>query len=178
MRTRSGPVSPHGSARQRSLRGQGGGQRVSCPGEDGVDAIADRLEDHPAVRRNRLPHNSVVAGESRGHGLRLLLPEPCATRDVGKEEGDGTHRERRRYTLGRRRSGCSWASHRLCGRVPSRCGGCESRSHLVQPLESEVGRPAQVGAAHHPSVFAIRTPIAIRRPAPFFTGREAAGRSR
>ena len=74
---------------QRALRGQRGGERSAGVGEDRVDAIADRFEDH-ATRAPRSPG----AGWRRGApGLPaspalVLLPQLRAAFNIGEQEGE------------------------------------------------------------------------------------------
>ena len=87
MRTRSGPVHAPGLCVQRALRGQRGGERVRCAGEDRVDAIADRLEHDPAGRGDDLLQDGVVARRAPGHRLRMrshscVLPSMSVNRKV------------------------------------------------------------------------------------------------
>ena len=79
---------------QRALRGQRGGQRIGGTREDRVDAIADRLENHTALRSDRLPQHGIVARKGGGHRLWVLLPQLRAAFDVGEAEGERAGRQR------------------------------------------------------------------------------------
>jgi hypothetical protein len=58
----------------------------------GLNGVADGLEMHPTMRRNRGVKNGQVAGNGRGHGLPIPLPECSTPLYVGEEEGDGAAR--------------------------------------------------------------------------------------
>jgi hypothetical protein len=80
---------------QRTLHSERGGQPVGGTREDRMHAIADRLENHTALRIDRLPQHRIVARKGRWHRPRVLLPQLRAAFDVGEQEGEGAGRQRR-----------------------------------------------------------------------------------
>ena len=73
---------------QRELQVDDRGDRVERIVEDGVDAVAQHLDDGAAVPLHRAAHERVVARERGPHPLGLLLPEPAAAFDVREQERD------------------------------------------------------------------------------------------
>ena len=61
---------------------------ASAAREDRVHAIADGLENHTALRIDRLPQDRIVARKGCWHRLWVLLPQLRAAFDVGEAEGE------------------------------------------------------------------------------------------
>jgi len=73
-------------SQDRALGCYGRRQRVGGVAENGVAAVAHRLEDYAVARLDRLPQHGVVAWQSLGHRVGVLLPEIRAARDIGEEK--------------------------------------------------------------------------------------------
>jgi hypothetical protein len=74
-----------------TLEGEGGGYGVGGAGEDGEEAVAlpALLDERAGVVGDEGGSERIVAGESRLHRPRVLLPELGAALDVGEQERDG-----------------------------------------------------------------------------------------
>ena len=79
------------------LGGEGGVEGVAGGDEDGVEAVAGRLDHPAAVPDHRVPEDAVVALERVRHGSRVLFPEPRGTLEIGEQE---RHRSRRQLRHG------------------------------------------------------------------------------
>ena len=86
------PVGPRLRS-QSPLRGDRGCDRVGRRLEDGMERIADHLEDVPAVAFDRGAHELVMARERDAHRVWVVLPQTGAAFDVREQHGHG-HRAR------------------------------------------------------------------------------------
>ena len=81
--------SGQGSAAQRPLGSERGGDGIRCRGEGRLHGIADRLEEHAAVGLDGRAQQGEVALDRGRHRRPVPLPQRGAALDVGEEEGDG-----------------------------------------------------------------------------------------
>ena len=65
-----------------ALSGKCGSDCVGGARKGGVQAIAGAFHQRPLVRCHHMPEQGIVPCERAGHGLGMLLPQPCAALDV------------------------------------------------------------------------------------------------
>ena len=80
---------------QRSLPVHRGADRIGGATERRRECIAGGREHVPAVRLDRLTEQLVVHTEGGAHRVRLFLPQPRRTLEIGEQEGHGPRRRLR-----------------------------------------------------------------------------------
>ena len=72
---------------QRSLRLDGGIERISRQRERAAESVADGLERNAAMPGHRRAHNRIVLREREAHGVGPAFPELRASFNIREQEG-------------------------------------------------------------------------------------------
>jgi hypothetical protein len=80
---------------KRELRRDGSVDRIVRSAEHSMEPVARRLHHEPAVHRDRLMQNRVMAGQGGSHRLGMLFPETRRTLEIGEQERHGARRQLR-----------------------------------------------------------------------------------